>query len=72
VRGEYNLATLILGNVGRETWSSRLGVGRKVDYFAFKRIIVAKSKEIELGFNLAACSKEDCGSERAVSSIMII
>jgi hypothetical protein len=32
-----------------ETWSSRLGVGRKDDEFAAYKIIVAKSKELKTG-----------------------
>jgi hypothetical protein len=30
----YNLITLSLGDINTETWSSRLGVGRKADHFA--------------------------------------
>jgi hypothetical protein len=34
------------------------------------KIIVAKSKEVKIGSNLAEYSKEGCGSKRAVLLIM--
>jgi hypothetical protein len=39
-------ATLSLGDINTETWSSRLGVGRKAD-----GLIVVKSKEVETGWS---------------------
>jgi hypothetical protein len=37
-----------------------------------KRIVVAKSKELKTGCNLAECSKEGHGSKRAVLPMMMM
>jgi hypothetical protein len=50
-----------------------LGVGRKADGLALlKKFIVAKSKEVKTGCNLAESSKEGCGSKRVVLPIMMM
>jgi hypothetical protein len=49
-----------------ETWSSRLGVGRKTHNLALLKIIVARSREVKTGPKLEESYKESCGSERAV------
>jgi hypothetical protein len=42
-----------------------LRVGRKADDLALqKKIIVAESKEVKTGCNLAESSREGCGSKR--------
>jgi hypothetical protein len=64
---EYNWANLSLGNINLENCRSRLGTGRKTDDLAlYKSIIIAKSKELKPGSNVAKLSKEDCGSKMAV------
>jgi hypothetical protein len=40
--------------------------------FALKKNIVAKSKEVKTGCNMAQSSKEDCGSKRAVLPMLIM
>jgi hypothetical protein len=51
-----------------ETWSSRLGAGRKARLTTFlcKNMIVAKNKQVKTGCNLAEYSEEGYGSKRAV------
>jgi hypothetical protein len=48
-----------------------LGVGRKADgSCSVKKIIVAKSKEVQTGFNLAESSKEGYGLKGGCSAVM--
>jgi hypothetical protein len=60
-----------LGDINKETWSSRLGVGRKADNYALKYII-AKSRKVKTGCNLAESSKEGYGSKRAVLPVIMM
>jgi hypothetical protein len=63
----YNWATLSLGGINTETWSSRLGVGCKADDLAqLKKIIVTKSRKVKNRCSLVGSSKEGCGSKMAV------
>jgi hypothetical protein len=69
--GVYNWAILSLGDINRGTWSSRLGVSRKVDDLALqKENNVAKSKDVETGRSLRESFKERCGSRRAILPLM--
>jgi hypothetical protein len=43
------------------TWSSRLGLDTRLTTLVFKKIIVAKSKEMKTGRNLAEPYKEGYG-----------
>jgi hypothetical protein len=61
-----------LGDTKTETWFSRLRVGRKADDLVLPKTIVAKSKEMNTGSNLAEYFKEYYGSKRAVWSIMMM
>jgi hypothetical protein len=54
----YNWATQSLRNTNTGTSSSRLGG-------CYVKIIVAKSKGVKTGCNLAEFSDESCGSKRA-------
>jgi hypothetical protein len=48
----YNWATLSLGNINTETWSSRLGGWTQGwRHWSVKKIIVAKSKEMKTGWS---------------------
>jgi hypothetical protein len=60
-------------DINTETWSSRFGVGRRAnDLTLYKKIIVAKSKEVKTGSNLAESSKESYDSRRAVLPVMMM
>jgi hypothetical protein len=54
----HNWATL--GKPSTETWSSRLGVGRKPDDLALQKIIILKSNGLKTGCNLKPCLKKGC------------
>jgi hypothetical protein len=58
------------GDINTGTGSSRLGAGRKAEDLTLEKIIVAKSKEVKTGCNLAESSKK--GSKRAALPMMII
>jgi hypothetical protein len=47
----YNWATLSLGDINTEIWSSRLGVGSKADNLAMLKKIVTKSKGVKTDAN---------------------
>jgi hypothetical protein len=59
----YNLATLSVGGINTETWSSGLGVRRKAKDPVCKRIIVAKCREVKTGCNMVESSGDGCGSK---------
>jgi hypothetical protein len=61
-----NWATLSLGDINTETYSSSLGVGRKADDLA---AAAAKSKQVKTGCSLAETSKEGCGSKKGCFAI---
>jgi hypothetical protein len=74
----YNWAVLILGNMNRETWSSRLGVERKADEPVSKSYC-CESKEIKAGWsnsqeltNLAGSSKKGYVTKRAAQPMLIM
>jgi SRSO17 transposase len=77
----YNWATLSLEDLNTETWSSRLGVGRKADDPNLVKIIIVKSKEVKTRWsrqhsrewtNLAESSKESYGSKSSVLPVMMM
>jgi hypothetical protein len=73
-----NWATLSLGDINTETWSSRLGPGRMADDISMQKIIVAKPIEVHTGWsnsqdltNLAESSKKGYVSKRSVQPMII-
>jgi hypothetical protein len=60
VPGGYNCTTL------------SLVLDARLTTLLCKKIIVAKSKEVKTGCNLAESSKEDCGSKRPVLPMMMV
>jgi hypothetical protein len=57
----YNWATLSLGEMKTETWSSSLGVGH-MD-LVLKKILLRNPKKINCITNLAESSEEGCASK---------
>jgi hypothetical protein len=69
----YNGAILSLSDMYAGTWFCRLRIVCKVDDVALlKKNIVAKSKDVKTGSNMAESCKEGCGSKRAALPIMMI
>jgi hypothetical protein len=51
----YNWATISLGDIHSEILFSRLGLNARLKILLRENIIVAKSKELKIGWNLAEC-----------------
>jgi hypothetical protein len=66
----YNWATLSLGDINTKTERERLDT-RLTTLFC-KKIVVAKSKIVEPGCNVAESPKEDYDSKWAVLSVMMM
>jgi hypothetical protein len=66
--GGYNWATLSLGDINKRTWS----LGSRLTTLLCKKIIVAKSKEVKTGYNLAGSCKEAYGPKRDVFPMMMM
>jgi hypothetical protein len=49
-----------------------MGVGHKADDLAVYKFIVARSKKVKTGSNLAESSKEGNGSKRAILPMMMM
>jgi hypothetical protein len=62
----------LIRNIFQFRGSPAWGLVTRLTTLLCKKIIVAKSKEVKPGCNLAESSKEGYGSKRAVFSMMMI